>query len=654
MQIVEGPLSKIGFVGKKTPQTISVIITFLLGLLWVGSTSLSTQICAQTIGTGSIQGTVQDQSGAVVPNATVIAQDPATGYKVTQNTSSAGFYQLPSLPPAQYRVTVNAGGFETLVQDNVNVDALSTITLNLHLQVGQSTQTVVVSSLPPQLDTANGNLEVTIPNSSYSALPLSMAGGPKNPMGFVTLLPGTASGPFGIDELNGGPGQTSFIYVNGMPLMTDELQGDARNITGSTSTEVVDQFQVITSGVPAYYEGQGITNFIMKSGTNRFHGDVYENIRNTVFDAAGYFASKTPIERQNEFGATIGGPILKNRLFFFFNYDGFRYTSGANPTFYSLPTPAEAKGDFSALPVPIYDPATTVCNGAGVCTRQAFPGNIIPAARFSSISSALAANLPAPINGGLQNNYLGALTGGTNQNMYIGKLDFTVNKNNHLYYLTEYGKQTEPGLGYNGGPQLPLPYTSSRFSSQEIGIYQVGDTQIIKSNLVNIFGYQINRFITPFTNPSTKGDWAAKAGLSGIPTNGQASENFPPITFTGPNAPSNWAQYFNSETFAEVVTSNTFQDNLQWIRGKHSLTFGGQLVFQAENTAKPSQLNNFGFSNTETAGFDSNGGLLTATGNSYASYLLGGVDNASLTDTAVQEFGGRYRNYAYTYRMTGR
>ncbi len=621
-------------------------VTLIIATLCVSAILFCGRVHAQTIGTGSIQGTIQDQSGAVVPNATVTVLGSDTGYTVTQQTSGAGLYLFSSLPPAKYKITVSAAGFQSLVQDNVSVNALAVVDLDLRLQVGTSTQTVVISGLPPQLDTSNGNLEVTLPNTTYSALPLTMAGGPKNPMGFVTLLPGAVSGPFGINELNGGPGQTSFIYVNGMPLMTSELQGDARNITGSTSTEVVDQFQVITSGVPAYYEGQGVTNFIIKSGTNHFHGDVYENIRNTAFDAAGYFASKTPVEHQNEFGVTVGGPILKNRLFIFFNYDGYRYTAGSNPTFYSLPTAAERAGDFSALTVPIYDPSTTVCSAGGVCTRQAFPGNIIPPGRISSISTALAAELPATINDSLQNNYLGALTGGTKQNTFIGKIDYTVTQKNHLYFLAQWGDSSQSALGNNGGPQLPLPYTSSRFSSQKIEIYQVGDTQEITSKLVNIFGYQINRFITPFTNPTTSGGWAAKAGLTGIPTNGQASDNFPPITFSGPNTPSNWAQYFNSETFGEVVTTNTFQDNLQWVHGRHSLTFGGQLVYQAENTSKPSQLNNFGFTNTETAGFDSSGGLLTTTGNSYASYLLGAVDNASLTDTAVQEFGGRYRQYA--------
>lgn len=619
-------------------------VALRMALLLIVAVFAGSEGNAQTIGTGSIQGTVQDQSGAVISGATVTAVDPQTGYTATQRTSAQGLYVLPSLPPAKYKVTVVSPSFKTLVQDNVTVDALTVVSLNLQLQVGESSQTMVVSALPPQLNTANGSLDVTIPNTTYSALPLAMSGGPKNPMGFITLLPGATGGPFGIDELNGGVGQTSFIYVNGMPLMTSELQGDARNITGSTSTEVVDQFQVITSGVPAYYEGQGITNFILKSGTNHFHGDVYENIRNTIFDAAGYYSATTPVERQNEFGVTVGGPILRDRWFFFFNYDGYRFTAGSNPILYSLPTTAERTGDFSGLGVPIYDPSTTTCNANGVCTRQQFPGNKIPV--ISSIASKLAAELPSTINSNLQNNYLGQLTGGTNQNTFIGKSDYTVTKDNHLSFIVQWGHVTQPSLGNNGGPQLPLPYTSSRFSSQKIELYQLNDTETFTPNLVNIFGFQVNRFETPFTNPTTAGDWAAKAGITGIPTTGQASENFPPITFSGPNAPTNWAQDFNSQTFGEVATTTTLQDNIQWIHGKHNFTFGGQIVFQAEDTAKPSQLDNFGFNNTETAGFDANGNIITTTGNAYASYLIGAVDNASLTDTAVQEFGGRYRDYA--------
>lgn len=612
-------------------------------MLFISMTMLCVGMYAQTIGTGSIQGTVEDQSGAVVRNASVTAVDPATGYTVTQHTGVVGLYVLSSLPAAKYRVTVNAAGFQTLIQENVSVDAMTIVGLNLKLEVGKSSQTVVVSTLPPQLDTSNGSLEVTLPNSTYSALPLAMSGSPKDPLGFVTLMPGAEGGAYGPAELNGGPGQTSFRYINGMPIVTAALQGDNRNVTTETSTEVVDQFQVITSGVPAYYQGQGITNFIMKTGTNRFHGDIYDNIRNTIFDAAGYFATKTPVEQQNEYGATLGGPIIKNRLFFFFNFDGFRYNAGSNPAFISIPTMAERKGDFSALPVPIYDPATTKCTKSGLCTRQPFPNNIIPPNRISSISKSLEAELPAPINSSIQNNYLGILTGGLQQNMFLGKGDLTITNNNHLYYLTQYGKKQPVGLP-NAGPPIPLPYTSSRYFSTVVEVDQIGDTEVITPNLVNVFGYQINRFLSQYSNATTKGDYASKAGLTGLPTNGQALQNFPHIAFGGPNAPVSWAG--NSTSFSQFDTTNTFQNNLQWIRGKHSVTVGGQIMLEANDTSTPSTVYNISFAGTTTAGFSPQGRLLTTTGNGYASYLLGDVDSSTILDQTVNVNRGRYGSYA--------
>jgi hypothetical protein len=633
-------------------------LSLLLVMPCIAAAMLCSTMHGQTIGTGEIQGSIQDATGAVIPNATVTAKDLSTGYKIVQHTSSGGLYAIPSLPPANYTVTVDAGNFKTLVHQNVTVDALAVVTLNLQMSVGDASETVTVSTEPPQLDTTNGSLDVVLPETTYSALPLAVSGGPKNPMGFVSLLPGTGPGTSGIPALNGGAGDTSFIYINGMPLMTSELQGDARNISGGLTTEMVDQFEVETSGVPAYYEGQGAINFILKSGTNRFHGHGYGNIRNTVFDAAGYFNAKAPIEHQAEFGASVGGPILRNRLFFYVNEDFFRLRSGTTPSPYSLPTPAELGGDFSAVPTPIYDPATTVCLPSGACSNMQFPGNIIPSARITSVSKALAADLPA-VNGptptALQNNFYNALMSGIQQNTLIGKFDYTVSQSNHAYFLIQHGVNTQPVLDSNGGAQLPLPYTTTRSNSQTIDVLQLGDTETITPNLVNTFGYQVNRFVTPFVNPTTGGGWIAKVGLTGLPASGEILDEFPPITFSGPNSPTSWATSFNSQTFANIATTTTLQDNVQWIHKKQSFTFGGQIVWQAENDQKPSLINNFGFSNNETAGFTSMtvsptnpnpGTLVTTTGNAFASYLLGAVDNTSLTQTAVQEFGGRYRDYA--------
>lgn len=602
---------------------------------------------AQVAGTGTIQGTITDPSGAVVPNATVTAIAPATGRTVSQSTSSGGTYVLTALPPGTYTVTVKGQGFPEIKQENITVNAVSVVGLDLKLHLGSADQNVTVTSAPPDINTENGALDTTIPNTTYTALPVAMNGGPKSPLGFLSLVPGSSSGAFGVQNINGGTSNSSFLYVNGLPVTTAEMQGDARNINGAMSTEVVDQFQVISSGVPAYYAGQGITNLVTKSGTNDMHGHVYENIRNTAFDAAGYFSTVTPPEHQNEYGASLGGAILKNRLFYYGNFDRFRYTNGNPPSFYSLPTAAMRSGDFSALPVTIYDPATTKCNN-GVCTRDPFPGNVIPAERISAIAQRLQSYLPGTQNDALQNNFSNAFEGGTTQNMYLGKLDGAITPKQHAFLLAQYGKNSPLGTPPNGGPQLPLPYASTRLGYQTIWLGQVGHTWTITPNVINVFGAQFNRFDTPFINLTNGGDYPAKVGLAGLP-GGAPSDNFPSIAFSGPNSPTSWAQNGFTANFTDVANSFVYQDNLQWVTGEHALTFGGQIIAQQENVYSPNTLGGINFSNSETAGFANNGGVssLDATsGNAYASYLLGAVDNASLTETSVQETGARYRNYA--------
>lgn len=605
-------------------------------------------INAQTVGTGAIQGTVEDDAGNVIPGATVTALDIRTGHSVTRMTGASGNYRLDALAPSLYTIRVSAPGFESVIQKGMEVNAMTVAALDVQLKVGAIETTVDVSAAPPQLNTSNGTLEMTLSNDAYTNLPIEMNGSPKSPLGFLSLVPGAQSGMFLGENLNGGPGQTSFFYINGMPIASPSLQGDTRNIQTQTSTEVVDQFQVLTSGIPAYYEGNGVTNLIMKSGTNRFHGDIYENIRNTVFDAAGYFADKTPVERQNEFGATLSGPVLKNRIFFFFNYDGYRFTQGSNPTYYNIPTEAERKGDFSAL-LPqgevIYDPATTSCAANGICTRQPFPGNIIPAGRISTVSNYLQSFMPATINNSVQNNYLGALTGGVAQNMYSANLDFQLTKSNHLSSLTQHGKNLPIGLPPNGGPQLPLPYTGTRYSETSVTVQQLTDTATITPNLVNTLGFQFNRFFSPFINPTRNGNYATKAGLSNLPA-GEPQTEFPPVSFYGLNSPTPWSGYQFAYSWQETTNTFTTQDNIQWQKGKHSLTFGGQIQRFQDNVLFPSANYGYNFSNNETAGILPNGSLNPNTGNSYASYLLGEVDSAGISDSIVGTTGMRYTDYS--------
>lgn len=618
----------------------------LLMVLWVSTMFFPIPTPCQTMGTGSIQGTITDQSGAMLPNATVSAVDPDTGHTVTARTTGNGLYVLRALPPATYRVTVDAKGFETLTQENVAVTAFATLSLDIGLKVGHSSQTVTVSALPAQIDTANGTLETEIPHDVYDALPIAMNGGPKSALGFVNLAPGVSSGGNATFVLNGGAGEASAVYINGMPATNIQIGGDQRPVTNQTPLEAVQDFQVITSGIPAYYSGAGVINLVLKSGTDAFHGNIYENIRNTAFDAAGYFSAKTPVEHQNEYGVTLGGPILKQRLFFLFNYDGYRYIAGANPVFYTLPTEAERQGDFSALPVTIFDPSTTVCTGpTGIkCTRTAFPGNIIPAADISPISKFLESQLPPTINSNIVNNYLGAYANGNNHDMYLGKIDFNITKANTLSFVVQYGKLNDTGLPTVGGPMLPLPYANGRYSNSTSSLWQVKDTHVITTNLLNVFGFQYNTLTNPLVNPTTSGNWASKAGITGIPA-GLASEDFPPIAFSGIDSPTNWATYNFVASQINATTATDFQDNLQWVHGRHDFTIGGELQYFAANVTTPSQLTIIDFSQATTAGFGATG-VIGTNGAGYASYLLGDVNNAGLADTTVPQVQGRFRSYA--------
>lgn len=630
--------------------------THILRVLFFSTSLLvpaSIKLWAQVAGTGVIQGTITDPSGATVAGATVTATELTTGAKLTRASTDSGFYVLSPLAPGHYTVSVTSSGFQTSVHEHIAVNALSVVDLNIGLEVGQASQHITVSSAPPALESANATLGVTITNEAYTSLPLAMNGGPKSPEGFIYLLPGVQAGSGFAGNINGGVAFSKEIYVNGLSINTPVLNGDPRNLTTATSIELVDQFQIETNGAPAYYQGQGIENFVYKSGSNQFHGDAYEYLRNTVLDSRGFFAATTPQEVQNEFGGTVGGPIVKNRLFFFGAYDGYRIRSGAVPSFYSIPTSAEQQGNFSALPTQIYNPYSTTCSANGSCTRAPFAGNIIPTSLISPVSQSFQSYLPGTMNSNLQNNILSAFNGGTNQNDFTIKIDAATSDKNHLFGLVQWGKNYPVRLSANGAPQLPLPYGSSRYADTITEMAQFSDSYVISPNLVNVFGFSFNRFNNPYTNPTTGGSYVSKSGLTGVPA-GQASDVFPPIAFLGPDAPTDWAEESPSVSFYEITNTDVFQDNIQWVRGNHSMTFGGQVLLWQDNNELPTTGTVFdyiNFSNNETAGFNPvTGSLNTNTGNAYASFLLGAVDAAQLVQNSAGETGARWQQYGVWFQ----
>ena len=609
-------------------------------------------VMAQISGSGSIQGTVTDPSGAIIPSASVTAINTATGVSTVRRATTAGFYVLSPLPAGDYSVTVATTGFQTQTQTHILVDALATVPLNIQLKIGSSAEQITVESQGALLHTDDAVLGGSVRSDVYKALPLAMNGVPRDPTQFIALIPGVSglstqvAGP-STASFNGAPVGQNEIYVEGVPFTFPSQQADSRNLALGVSVEAVDQFQVQTNGMKAQYQGMGMENYVLKSGTNEFHGGVFEYFRNTVFDARGFFPATTPIEHQNEFGGTIGGPIRKDKIFFFGSYDGYYYKTDSTPQLQNIPSILQRSGNFSELPAVIYDPATTMVSGS-VTTRSAFAGNIIPPSRLSTAAKSFQSYLPSPTYAGFQNNYLASLAQGLHNNNTTDKFDANLSDKHRLFgfyshghYATDYTGSLAPGTA-----AFPLPYTAGRIVTELPTSAQLHETYVIRPNLLNEASFSYARIYIPITSATAGGGYPVKAGIKGLPPGG-ASDVFPTINFAGTNAPLGWAGT-NAVAFDQTENAYTFQDNLQWIKGKHAVTFGYQMQRLQDANINPDTGTRatFSFSNNETAGFGPTGTLLTTTGNAYASYLLGLVDSASVTQNAAVELGSRFSEYS--------
>ena len=637
---------------------------------------ISTVALAQTGGTGSIEGTVVDSTGSVVPGATVIATNTLTGTKTTGVTTKAGNFAIPLLNPGPYSVTVSANGFRTYTQEHVIVDALATVAVNPKLVVGAAAETVTVTSQPPLLQTEDASLGSSIENDTYDALPLAMNASARDPSAFAGLAVGVegysvqAAGP-STGSFNGGQTYENETYIEGLPLTSPGYGGgDTRSLAFGISVEAVEQFQVSTAGTQATYEGQGTANYVVKSGTDKYHGGVYEYFRNTIFDAKPFLTptAPTPVEHQNEFGGFIGGPVpfLIHKLFFFANYDGYRYDSVIGPATQDIPTLAEqGKGtafpgaaDFSAAGYNIYDPLTCLTwNSSGTCTsRQQFSYmgtlNVIPPSRLSTVSKSFASYLPAPTNSNQFNNYLAEVPNLVNNDNGILKVDYDASSKNRIWGLFSRGRYANPVVGSLAAPSqfansaLPTPYTDGRTVLEIATTVQIHDAYTIKTNMVNDVAWGQSRLFIPLVSNTYGGNYPVTAGLTGLPP-GVASSGFPDITFSGTNATDYPVSWDGTNSHAYNETPNTFdvQDNFLWTKGRHQLTLGGQwqAIEDNENLPLTGSQAGFTFAVPETQNFNSSGALVTGTGAPYASYMLGMIDSASVTQNSVAETGMRWK-----------
>ncbi|HCC58265.1 MAG TPA: hypothetical protein DEQ47_13605, partial [Solibacterales bacterium] len=269
---------------------------------------------------GSIRGTVLDSSGAVVPGSKVTAVNPANGIEATTRSTGSGNYNIPQLPPGTYRVEVEAAGFKKLVRENVVVEVSGVTPLDLTMEVGQLSEQVTVTAEAPMLKSETSELSVDVNPKAYNDLPLTSAAGfvgGRGPEAFIFLSPGVTPGIHAggsptdtfDSHINGSPSLSKEMQVDGMSTQIAEVQGDPRDLT--FPPDAVQEMSLMTSSYPAEFgnTGGGIERYVIKSGTNSFHGNLYEFLRNTAFDARGFFNKSVAVHHENEFGGTFGGPV---------------------------------------------------------------------------------------------------------------------------------------------------------------------------------------------------------------------------------------------------------------------------------------------------------------------------------------------------------
>jgi hypothetical protein len=526
---------------------------------------------------GTILGTVTDPSSAAVPGARVTLTEVATGLSRNAATDGQGGYVVPSLRPTNYSLSVEAQGFQKFVQTGIVLQANQSSTVNIKLELGATTQEVTVAAMTAQVDTSTSTLRQVVDERLVVDLPLNG----RNAATLTTLVAGAVAAPS--DGVNQSQGITfpavSIASTNGAVQNQVNYQLDgANNLDNYTNAnmpfpfpDALQEFSVQTSNYSAQYgeNSGGSVNIVTKSGTNELHGDAFEFVRNADFNARNFFAASRDQLKRNQFGGTLGGPVVipglyngKERTFFFFGYQGTRIRNTQNGLSSFLPTPAMIKGDFSAL-LQANNPGNStgrVVQLKDPITGQPVPGNILSPSQLDPASLKMASILPisqeAP-NG--QFFYSKPLI--QNFNEYVGRVDHSFSAKDTLTVREYYDGFYQPPI-YN--PQNVLTETSSDpIVSQSILLHE---THIFRPNLLNDFRANYSRVAAGGIPPAAGPD-IRDFGVN-IPYQPPYSdiENFTVSGF-----------YKIGATSRRRVVRNNYRvsDDLAWVVGRHDLRFGG-------------------------------------------------------------------------------
>jgi hypothetical protein len=649
------------------PRVRSCLFLLLSGLL------LSHVAFAQR-DLGAITGTITDPSGAGVSNARVSIVEQSTGLSYEVQADQEGTYVRPLLPPGTYIVTVESAGFQKAQQKDVLVTPNGRTAANITMQVGDVNQTIEVTAAAPLLQTENTTLGTNLGSAQVSQLPL---GGQRTFTFLARLSPGVVPAEPGARDAVGGGFSANGVRSNGSNNFL--LNGVDNNVNVidflnqasfviGPPPDAIGEFQVLTNGYNAEYGrgAGGVLDINIKTGTNKFTGVVWEILQNDKLNANRWETNRAGQNRgpfrQNQFGGAIGGPILKNKLFFFGDYQGTRIASSGgsiqnlgNGGFYTIPTQDMVNGNFSALlggrigtdalgrPIlqnAVYDPTTTrTVNGQLV--RDMFQGNQIPVTRMDPAALKIAQLYPAtnqPILGGNfpQNSYYIITPGRQNVDSGDGRIDYRITDKDSIFGSVSWSNANKVNT-----PPLPGALDFSAFNGnteQNLGRNaQLGYTRVWAPNLISETRIGFSRMVTSRTQYGADIDQFTAFGIGGYNPTGPLNGGLPQIglgRYTQIGA-SNWLP---SKEYSNVWD---FIQNVSLISGSHSLKFGGefrpikfpffqvpyphgQMDFNRNETAYPS--------NADSAN-GLNGTLNTDTGDEIASFLLGSINGGQISTT---------------------
>lgn len=636
---------------------------------------LATAVFAQR-DLGTITGIISDPTGAAIPNAKVTITEVATNLSYSVLTNTSGEYVRPALKAGTYTVTAEAQGFRRVEQDNVVVTAGDRIGVSLTLPLGQVNEAIEVTAAAPLLQTETPSQGADLNTSEVSQLPL---GGQRVFTYLARLSPGVLTAePGARDAQNGGfsangvrsTGENNFL-LNGVDNNVNVI--DFINQTSyviGPSPDAIGEMRILTNGYNAEYgrAAGGVVDVTLKSGTNELHGDLFEYLQNTDLNANRWENNlaneQRPPLHQNQFGATAGGPIIKNKLFIFGDYQGTRIATAGGVVqnlgygeFLTIPTPAEVQGNFSGLlgkaigtdPVTgqtilqneIFDPATTSCNSAGVCTRAPFPGNIIPASRMDPAAMKIAALYPAPnqpfANGNYpQNDYYALTAGAFDTDQGDGRVDYKIDDKDSLFGSISWSNTAKSAVPpFQGALDGGNFYGSSE---QDLGRNaQLGFIRVWNPSIISETRLGFSRLVTARTQANASTDEFKAIGIGGYD---------PTTTLNGGLPQFGMGQYSQVGANDWLPTKEynnvwDFIQNVSITKGSHAFKFGGEVKpIQFPFFQVPFPHGEMNFSRTETA-FPStladSGGLTgffnTDTGDSFASFLLGAIDNGQISTT---------------------